>query len=95
MHPESDPVATSNGHSLGPNSSLFTSQTSCELVDRAGKGPQPRLASAVEGLATRAGPARHSQCHVTLRLFSLCKTQNPFYIFQVVQVQLPLVMGLL
>ena len=79
MHPESDPVATSNGHSLGPNSSLLTSQTSCELVDRAGKGPQPRLTPAAEGLVTRAGPARHNQCHATLRLISLCKTQNPFY----------------
>ena len=95
MHPESDPVATSNGHSLGPNSSLFTSQTSCELVDRAGKGPQPRLTLAAEGLVPRAGPARHNQCHATLRLISLCKTQNPFIYFQVVQVQLPLVMGLM
>ncbi len=37
MDPESYPVATGNGHSLGPNSSLFSSRTTSS---RSGSDPQ-------------------------------------------------------
>ena len=37
MDPESDPVATGTGHSLGPNSSLFSSRTNSS---RSGSDPQ-------------------------------------------------------